>query len=235
MPANLIELGLRPGERIASLMPNRTALLLHYLACTKAGFVAVPLNYRYMAPEIDHALEVSGASALFVHAERMTDVEACEHAGQLSLGLITYGGKESGSASFEAFVDRDRPDVRLAPPEPSAPAFIFFTSGSTGPAKGVTHSLASIGWNLATIASAFEMTSDDVVLPGSSMSPHGWLPFFFRCPLRRGPRGGCTKLRCRRDPAASAVRIGPPYSACCPLRCSGWYVIAPPTARISRP
>ena len=73
--ASLAELGLRPGDRIASLMPNRTALLIHYLACMKAGFVSVPLNYRYMAPEIDHALEVSGAAALFVHDERMGDLE----------------------------------------------------------------------------------------------------------------------------------------------------------------
>ena len=55
-----LELGLRPGDRIASLMPNRTELLVHYLACMKCGLVAMPLNYRYMAPEIDHALAVGG-------------------------------------------------------------------------------------------------------------------------------------------------------------------------------
>ena len=37
-------------------MPNRTALLIHYLACFRAGLVAVPLNYRYTHREIDHAL-----------------------------------------------------------------------------------------------------------------------------------------------------------------------------------
>ena len=49
-------LGLAPGDRVASLMPNRGALLVHYLACFKAGLVAAPLNYRYQAPEVDHAL-----------------------------------------------------------------------------------------------------------------------------------------------------------------------------------
>ncbi|HEU5106882.1 MAG TPA: AMP-binding protein, partial [Solirubrobacterales bacterium] len=57
-------LGLEPGDRIASLMPNRIALVVHYLACFKAGLVATPLNYRYTHREIDHALEVSGAKAL---------------------------------------------------------------------------------------------------------------------------------------------------------------------------
>ncbi|MFN4259006.1 MAG: AMP-binding protein [Gemmataceae bacterium] len=69
LAAHLLGLGLRPGDRVASLMPNRAALVIHYLACIKAGLVAVPLNYRYMPPEIDHALEVSGASILFAYAE----------------------------------------------------------------------------------------------------------------------------------------------------------------------
>jgi long-chain acyl-CoA synthetase len=54
-------LGLEPGDRVASLMPNRIALLVHYLACFKGGLVVTPLNYRYTFREIDHALEVSGA------------------------------------------------------------------------------------------------------------------------------------------------------------------------------
>ena len=57
LAVNLLQLGLEPGDRIASLMPNRTALIIHYMACMRAGLVAVPLNYRYMSPEIDHALE----------------------------------------------------------------------------------------------------------------------------------------------------------------------------------
>ena len=43
----LHSLGLRSGDRVASLMPNRPELLIHYLACLRSGVVAVPLNYRY--------------------------------------------------------------------------------------------------------------------------------------------------------------------------------------------
>jgi long-chain acyl-CoA synthetase len=64
LAASYVALGLKPGDRFASLMPNRIALIAHYLACFKAGLVATPLNYRYMAPEIDHAFQVSGASVL---------------------------------------------------------------------------------------------------------------------------------------------------------------------------
>ena len=61
---NLLGLGLEPGDRVASLMPNRSELIIHYIACMKAGLVATPLNYRYMAPEIDHGLALSGARIL---------------------------------------------------------------------------------------------------------------------------------------------------------------------------
>ena len=65
-----LAMGLAPGDRVASLLPNRGELIVHYLACCKAGLVATPLNYRYQTPEIDHALEVSGASLIVAHAER---------------------------------------------------------------------------------------------------------------------------------------------------------------------
>ncbi|MET0687685.1 MAG: hypothetical protein ABWY38_00560, partial [Methyloceanibacter sp.] len=45
---------------------------------------------------------------------------------------------------------------------------MFFTSGSTGPAKGMTHTFGSLGWMLASAAQAFELTPNDTVLAGSS-------------------------------------------------------------------
>src|SRR5262249_28907901 len=46
LAGGLVGLGLNTGDRVASLMPNRPALIVHYLACFKAGLVATPLNYR---------------------------------------------------------------------------------------------------------------------------------------------------------------------------------------------
>jgi long-chain acyl-CoA synthetase len=179
LAANLLGLGLRPGDRVASLMPNRTALPVHYLACMKAGLVATPLNYRYMPPEIDHALEVSEASLLLAHAERDRDLAASRRARQLPLGVISYGASDRRTPSFEELTHRTPPNMAPEATRPDAPAAIFFTSGSTGPAKGVTHSFATLGWMIASAARAFEFTPDDIVLPGSSLSHIGGFLFSF--------------------------------------------------------
>jgi len=168
--------GLKPGDRIASLMPNRIDLVVHYLACFRAGLVATPLNYRYTHREIDHALEVSGAKVLLAHVERAADIAASKLAAGLGLGTIAYGdGEAAGDAwahDFAALLGHD-PLSAQPPADPASPAAIFFTSGSTGPAKGVTHTHGSLRWMIASAAAAFELGAEDAFLPGSSMSHIG--------------------------------------------------------------
>ena len=44
------------GERVAMMLPNGSDAVLTYLACFASGAVAAPLNSRYAAPEVEHAL-----------------------------------------------------------------------------------------------------------------------------------------------------------------------------------
>ena len=158
-------------------MPNRADLVVHYLACFKAGLVVTPLNYRYTFREIDHALEVSGAKALVAHVERGEDVAASAGAAALELGLIGYADSETDAVGGwrQDFGELLGSEMLAAPADidPGEPAAIFFTSGSTGPAKGVTHTRESLRWMIASAAAAFELDAEDVFLPGSSMSHIG--------------------------------------------------------------
>jgi len=176
---NYLALGLKRGDRVASLMPNRTELLIHYLACMKCGLVAVPLNYRYMAPEIDHALQIAEPKLLLVHQERLQDLNASKLAGQIPLGKVSFADDwEDGDAVGDgalAFRHLARPgsDAGFESPAPSDPAILFFTSGSTGKPKGVCHSFETLGWIIASAVRSFEMTAGDVMVPGGSASHVG--------------------------------------------------------------
>jgi long-chain acyl-CoA synthetase len=173
LAAQYLDLGLEPGDRVASLMPNRPALVIHYLACLKAGLVATPLNYRYMPPEIDHALEVSGASLLVHHAERDQDVAASKLGHRLPQGVLRYKASDGQGLRYEDLVDRPHTGAPLPTPDPDAPAFIYFTSGSTGKPKGVTHTRRTFGWMMAATIQGMEITDDDTFMPSSSFSHIG--------------------------------------------------------------
>ena len=176
LAANYLALDLKPGDRFASLMPNRIALIAHYLACFKAGLVLTPLNYRYTPPEIDHALAVSGASVILAHAERAADL-AATNAGKLPLGIIAFGPEGTSGLSFESLAAAGSGGELPHNMSPDAPAAIFFTSGSTGPAKGVTHTVGSLGWMFASAIKSFKLRPDDVALPASSCSHIGGFTF----------------------------------------------------------
>jgi long-chain acyl-CoA synthetase len=170
---NLLALGLKPGDRVASLIPNCDALVIHYLACFKSGLVATPLNWRYTPPEIDHALNTSGARALLAHVDRDADIAASKLARELPLGVISYGAKDGRRLSFETLLERPVRNGNLPMPTPSDPAAIFFTSGSTGPAKGVTHSFETLGWMISSFVQGCQTTADDIILSGASLSHIG--------------------------------------------------------------
>ncbi len=183
---NYVALGLRPGERVATLMPNRPALIAHHLACLKAQLVSTPLNYRYMPAEIDHALEVSGAALLVHHAERDADIAATRLGPRLPLGTLRFGAGElpsaaeaSGTRALEGLLHAAPTTVTLPEIRPDAPLFVFFTSGSTGPAKGVTHTVETIGWMTENFRTGLEVTRDDVLLTTTSHSYLGGTSFAF--------------------------------------------------------
>ena len=81
-------MGLKPGDRLASLMPNRIDLVVHYLACFRAGVIATPLNYRYTAREIDHALEVSDARCDVKRRQHVSHDGARTTVGEIGLHLL---------------------------------------------------------------------------------------------------------------------------------------------------
>ena len=148
-------------------MPNRVDLVVHYLACFKAGLIATPLNYRYTArrdrPRARGERRPRRCSP--TRSGPRTSPPASWPPAS-TLGTIAYRDAEplpqgnEEPAAADAGWDHDFATLLAAEPlpratddaDPTAPAVIFFTSGSTGPAKGVTHTRETLRWMIASAA-----------------------------------------------------------------------------------
>jgi crotonobetaine/carnitine-CoA ligase len=141
----LLELGVRPGERVALLMRNCPEFLWAHLGIGLMGGASVPVNISQRGPALEHILRDSGATAVIFAAELRGPLSAV--AGDLP-GLrytVVVGGSSRAPGAPEAGADWDfdrlmaapdrEPDVDLA--EPAGSVGMMYTSGTTGPPKGV--------------------------------------------------------------------------------------------------
>jgi long-chain acyl-CoA synthetase len=78
MAANLLAKGIRNGDRVALRFHNVPEFALAYVGCFKAGAIAVPINHRLRAPEIQYILQHSSAVCYLGSADLY-----CEAAGFL--------------------------------------------------------------------------------------------------------------------------------------------------------
>jgi len=118
----LRERGLAPGDRVAIVMRNRPEYLEALFGIWHAGLVAVPVNARLHRDEISYILADSGARLAVVDPE---------HAGDVEGDAIVAPGPEWErllAAAPVALADRGQDD----------PAWLFYTSGTTGRPKGAT-------------------------------------------------------------------------------------------------
>ncbi|MGB6537303.1 MAG: class I adenylate-forming enzyme family protein [Xanthobacteraceae bacterium] len=153
--------GLQRGERVAIVSANRAEYLAAYYGIMRAGFVAVPVNFRFPRETIHFILRDAGAKLVFCDTARAAD---CPD----DLPMVRFGSESSLRAprsnpgvahstpgllgrsaprndeEFDAFLDPGPFDAVAAAPE--QPAMILYTSGSTGTPKGVVLSHQSHIW-----------------------------------------------------------------------------------------
>ncbi len=135
----LLGLGLQKGDRVGILAYNCLEWMELYVAISKAGLIAVPINFRLMGPEIQYILENCDASSLIIQDELLERVEPIR--GQLAIAEHRYihlGGEKSpaGYSSYETLISKapaNEPDVQTRPEEAWA---LMYTSGTTGKPKG---------------------------------------------------------------------------------------------------
>ena len=135
----LAKQGFERGDRVAILSANRAEFIAAYFGIVRAGFVAVPVNYRFPKKTIQFIIQDAGAKLVF--ADRASR-ENCPD----GLPVVVFG--EEGNESFDRFVDPGEFETVI--PEQGEPAMFLYTSGSTGVPKGVVLSHQSHIWVVET-------------------------------------------------------------------------------------
>jgi fatty-acyl-CoA synthase len=137
--------GLRRGERVGLMMPNRPEYMAIWLGITRAGGVACLINTNLTGPSLAHSVNIVGASHLIVAAELAASVSAAREHFSSEVAIWMHGGTDGEFARVDREVEalsgnRLQGDERLELTI-EAPALCIYTSGTTGlpKAANVSH------------------------------------------------------------------------------------------------
>ncbi|MEZ3161200.1 acyl-CoA synthetase [Microbacterium sp. BWT-B31] len=136
--AHLRSLGVSPGDRVAAYGVNSDAYTIAFLACARAGFIHVPINYALTGDELRYLVEQSGSSVALVDPGLRANFEAA--VGGLDVARIIALRDADGSLLAHS-AEGEVPAIETAAAA-SDLVQLLYTSGTTSRPKGamMTHS-----------------------------------------------------------------------------------------------
>ncbi|MFF4658774.1 long-chain fatty acid--CoA ligase [Streptomyces sp. NPDC001381] len=156
--------GVRPGDRVALMLPNVPEFVVLYYGVLRAGAVVVPMNPLLKARETEYHLTDSGARVLF---------EWHQAPGEGTQGAVAAGVRHLAvePAAFAGLLAGHEPLAGIAETDDEDLAVLLYTSGTTGRPKGASLTHGGLRHNTEVNAvHVQQMTPDDVVV--------GCLPLF---------------------------------------------------------
>jgi carnitine-CoA ligase len=157
--------GIEKGDRVAMMCHNRVELWDLVVGCMWLGAITVPLNVSTRGDALRHALENSGARVLAIELDLVAALGAFGRPAQLERLWMLDGhpaeiapGHEAVALPVAGEPMPLRPDIG-----PGDPAAILYTSGTTGPSKGVICPAAQFYWWARTLAQVIGIRAGDVL------------------------------------------------------------------------
>ncbi|MEM4384366.1 MAG: AMP-binding protein [Candidatus Caldarchaeum sp.] len=139
--SGLLAEGVRKGDKVGILSHNSIDYVILEFAILKIGAVCVPLNRHFKGDLLAYVINHSDLSSLFIESQYVNNVKDVLP----KLGVLTFVVREGEEARlpnaivYESLVNRDVAGPLRVSATYEDPAFILYTSGTTGLPKGVIY------------------------------------------------------------------------------------------------
>ncbi len=164
--ANVLSgLGVRPGDRVAVMMPNRPEVFTAYGGTTALGAVSVPIVFLLAVPEVHHILADASPKVVVTSPELLGTVQMAIEGLSEPPEIVATGPQIPGSVrSFDALMEGGGEEFAVVDRDDSDLAVIMYTGGTTGQPKGVMISHGNLIWNATTLAALADIEPGDMSL-----------------------------------------------------------------------
>jgi acetyl-CoA synthetase len=143
--------GIEKGDKILIILPRVPEAYISYLACLKAGIVAIPSSEMLRKKDLLYRIQHANVKGIVAFHNTTAEINAIDEEHRALSKKFIIGGEETGWQSLEALAEAESTSYDGEPTSRDDMSFLSYTSGTTGNPKGVVH---THGWGYAHVRTA---------------------------------------------------------------------------------